>query len=865
MRLDIGTRRWAGVPFYLRAGKRLGRRVTEIAVVFKRAPQYLFAESQTSAARPERPRHPRAARRGRHDPLRLEGARRRHAGARRHDGLRLRPRLHRGEPRGLRATHPRRAARRPAALPPPRGGRALAGRSSTRSRSSGRRRASPSSTAPAPGARHPPTSCWPATAAPGGAHDRRPARHHDEPGLEGARQDPRGGRRRRPRPRAHPRHRRPRSARRRRPSRPPTTPRASTRCASSCVSTDPDELPDAEAPARRRDPRRRRRRRERGHRPARLRRRRERRGEPRHGPPAARRPRRRLVAGRRAPTVPGESAARPHRPAPHHRCLDAAPTRRRRSQALAGSYTPGRHRLRLDPPHAVARAARRRARPAAVRAGHRRRGVTGAIDSPSTALLAAWLQLAARGARRATCSRRSTRARSGIHGVRLDRATGAIELERDVPGHRHARASRASRRTTSRSPAGTCATASPRSCAGSTPTSCTVKSITSGLRAARRTAPTAEGVDCMTNERRVLVHPDKASLAGSVAARFITKMRRPPRRPGEAHVVLTGGTMGTAVLAAINASPARDSDRLVAGALLVGRRALAARTATPSATRRRRAPRCSTTSTCPTANVHPFPASDVGHRASTRPPTPTRPSSPQHGVDGRAHPRFDITFLGVGPDGHIASLFPRPLGHPASTDRTVDRRAQLAEAAAGAPQPHPARSSTRPSAIWLVLAGADKASALGLALAGASRDEVPVAGVKGRKRTVFFVDAEAAAEVPETSSRATTDERRERSRVATTEHANGAGHGRPRSTFGVRSSVLRRDCPRRARSCVSASSRSAAASSSVRRSFTYARCVLYGSSFATDGGLSLSRPAGRPVDGQSMMSGISSSGRFAAK
>jgi glucose-6-phosphate 1-dehydrogenase len=47
IKLEIGTRRWNGVPFYLRAGKRLGRRVTEIAVVFKRAPQYLFAESQT--------------------------------------------------------------------------------------------------------------------------------------------------------------------------------------------------------------------------------------------------------------------------------------------------------------------------------------------------------------------------------------------------------------------------------------------------------------------------------------------------------------------------------------------------------------------------------------------------------------------------------------------------------------------------------------------------------------------------------------------------------------------------------------------------------------------------------------------------
>jgi glucose-6-phosphate 1-dehydrogenase len=48
IKLEIGTRRWAGAPFYLRAGKRLGRRVTEIAVVFKRAPHHLFAESQTS-------------------------------------------------------------------------------------------------------------------------------------------------------------------------------------------------------------------------------------------------------------------------------------------------------------------------------------------------------------------------------------------------------------------------------------------------------------------------------------------------------------------------------------------------------------------------------------------------------------------------------------------------------------------------------------------------------------------------------------------------------------------------------------------------------------------------------------------------
>jgi len=52
MRLDIDTPRWQGVPFYLRAGKRLGRRVTEIAVVLKDAPQQLFGERQTSTLGP---------------------------------------------------------------------------------------------------------------------------------------------------------------------------------------------------------------------------------------------------------------------------------------------------------------------------------------------------------------------------------------------------------------------------------------------------------------------------------------------------------------------------------------------------------------------------------------------------------------------------------------------------------------------------------------------------------------------------------------------------------------------------------------------------------------------------------------------
>ena len=47
IRVDIDNRRWAGVPFYLRTGKRLGRRVTEIAVVFKKAPHLPFESTAT--------------------------------------------------------------------------------------------------------------------------------------------------------------------------------------------------------------------------------------------------------------------------------------------------------------------------------------------------------------------------------------------------------------------------------------------------------------------------------------------------------------------------------------------------------------------------------------------------------------------------------------------------------------------------------------------------------------------------------------------------------------------------------------------------------------------------------------------------
>lgn len=249
----------------------------------------------------------------------------------------------------------------------------------------------------------------------------------------------------------------------------------------------------------------------------------------------------------------------------------------------------------------------------------------------------------------------------------------------------------------------------------------------------------------MTNERRVLVHPDKASLAGSVAARFVTKLLDILDAQPVAHIVLTGGSMGAAVLAAVGASPVRTSIDWSRVHFWWGdERWLPAGDAERNDEQARAA--FLGELDLPSTNLHPFPAVDSGLDLDAAAEVYAAELA-AHGVDGLAHPIFDITFLGVGPDGHIASLFPHRSGIQV-TDRTVIP-------VRNSPKPPPERLSlTRPvinasQRIWLVLAGADKASALGLALAGASRDEVPVAGIKGRRRTVFFVDADAASEVPE--------------------------------------------------------------------------------------------------------------------
>ena len=249
----------------------------------------------------------------------------------------------------------------------------------------------------------------------------------------------------------------------------------------------------------------------------------------------------------------------------------------------------------------------------------------------------------------------------------------------------------------------------------------------------------------MTNVRRVLVHADRKALAGSVAARFITKVVDLLDQQPRVNIALTGGTVGSAVLEAINESPARDSidwSRVILW--WSDERWLPRGDAERNDTQARLT--LLNHVALRAENIHWCAASDAGISLDEAAASYAAELA-DSADEGRDTPRFDILFLGVGPDGHVASLFPDAPGIRATEGSVIAVR--------NSPKPPPERLSlTLPvinsaDRIWLALAGPDKASALGLALAGASTWEVPAAGVEGRLRTVFFVDREAAAKVPE--------------------------------------------------------------------------------------------------------------------
>ncbi len=115
-------------------------------------------------------------------------------------------------------------------------------------------------------------------------------------------------------------------------------------------------------------------------------------------------------------------------------------------------------------------------------------------------------------------------------------------------------------------------------------------------------------------------------------------------------------------------------------------------------------------------------------------------------ADGREVPVFDVLLLGIGPEGHVASIFPdSPAAHAGGTVVAVRN----------CPKPPPTRVSLTFGAIqaarevWVLASGAEKADAVAEALSGVSQDKLPAAGARGRDRTLFLLDQAAAAKLPE--------------------------------------------------------------------------------------------------------------------
>ncbi|HKN98100.1 MAG TPA: 6-phosphogluconolactonase, partial [Pseudonocardiaceae bacterium] len=208
-------------------------------------------------------------------------------------------------------------------------------------------------------------------------------------------------------------------------------------------------------------------------------------------------------------------------------------------------------------------------------------------------------------------------------------------------------------------------------------------------------------------------------------------------------VVLTGGRTGAAVLAQVNASPARDAVDWARVDLYWGdERFLPAGDPERNETQARAA--LLDHIPVPAERVHVMEPSDG--RFGDDPDAAAAAYAESLASGGEPVPAFDLCLLGVGEEGHVASVFPdSPAVH--ETTRTV-------VAVRDCPKPPPTRVSLTLPAIrhsaqvWLMTTGEAKADAVATALAGAGEVELPAAGARGRQRTLWLLDRAAASKLP---------------------------------------------------------------------------------------------------------------------
>ncbi|GAB2466774.1 6-phosphogluconolactonase [Jatrophihabitans fulvus] len=237
----------------------------------------------------------------------------------------------------------------------------------------------------------------------------------------------------------------------------------------------------------------------------------------------------------------------------------------------------------------------------------------------------------------------------------------------------------------------------------------------------------------------VVVQPTSDALAGSVADRAVATLAAAVTARGEAHLVVTGGSILEKVLAGM--APRADAFDWSAVHVWWGDERFVPSDSDERNDRPAMAKLFDLVPVDP-AKVHRMPASDVGFDDAEAAADAYQQAMLDAG--GGSVPPFDVILLGLGPDGHCASLFP---GHPGTqvTGRPVI-------AVHDSPKPPPDRLSLTfegldaAREIWLIASGDGKADAVAKAVGG--DESLPSARPRGRERTLWLLDEDAASQLP---------------------------------------------------------------------------------------------------------------------
>ncbi|MEY4451136.1 MAG: hypothetical protein RLZZ380_257 [Actinomycetota bacterium] len=223
---------------------------------------------------------------------------------------------------------------------------------------------------------------------------------------------------------------------------------------------------------------------------------------------------------------------------------------------------------------------------------------------------------------------------------------------------------------------------------------------------------------------------DSHAVAEAAAADLFEFVESKLKSQSEVHVAVTGGTVGIATLAAASNLGFRDLDLSRLHIWWGDERYVESTSADRNAVQATNA--WLRKLNIPVMNVHEFPSTDSGLSVSDA-------AAFFEAVFDGAGITFDLMLMGMGPDGHIASLFP---GHSeGEAQNTV-----IAET--DSPKPPSQRLSFSYKAInqsreiWFTVAGADKAEAVSVAF-GENPESLPVGRIRGKEKTVWYVDQTA--------------------------------------------------------------------------------------------------------------------------